>query len=695
MRRPIAREAPDMASIERKALKTGSARKSPPPAKPPQRSAAEARAVGPASPVPADATAMRDRSFKIGVGNRVFSVGEPTLGGRTLDILPDMPDIRDRIYQPHLRPLRQAIDVQIPFPVRDQGADASCTGFSLAHIIDFLRLRDSATDGLPRVSARMLYEMAKRNDEWAGSAYQGSSIRGAIKGFFRNGVCSDEAAPDVVPGVGEWTLTYQMAKEARETRLGAYFRVESDINDYHAALNDVGAIYVSAQIHSGWRTPKDGLIEPAGRPAGGHAFAIVGYDDEGFWILNSWGPGWGVNGAAHWKYADWAATVMDAWVLQLGVRAPNAFGATPRATLSSAGGLFGPPDPLRADILGHFINIDDGRFVTGGKYGSPKLNEMQQTVDRLIAPSSNSGNGYDHLVIYAHGGLNDLADEARRIATWKRNDIWGRNKLYNFHLMWGSGLLDEIFSPMSESSAAGRAGGPFTDWMFDSGPGKDIGRRAWRNMKQDAHVAFGGDPEYDGGVTGLSPLLQGLDQAAKRPKLHLVGHSAGSVVLGYLLAALGRFQLGNLALGSIHLMAPGCTVEFFKKYYLPYLKGNGALPLEDKIYLYNLADDLEFDDTVGPDSPLLPSYSHSLLYLVSRAYEEKTNMPLAGMQIFAGGIPAHPKIDIAYSQPKGGVTASASHGGFDNDRATMTTIMARILGKKVPNPPTADELTGY
>ena len=40
--------------------------------------------------------------------------------------------------------------------------------------------------------------------------------------------------------------------------------------------------------------------------------------------------------------------------------------------------------------------------------------------------------------------------------------------------------------------------------------------------------------EYDGGFKGLLPLLAGIDKAKRRPKLHLVGHSAGSIVLGHL-----------------------------------------------------------------------------------------------------------------------------------------------------------------
>ena len=539
----------------------------------------------------------------------------------------------------------------------------------------------------------MLYEMAKRNDEWTGSAYEGSSIRGAIKGFFRNGVCTETTAPDN-PGAKPWSLTYDMAKEARETRLGAYFRLDPDISDYHAAINEVGVVYASAQIHSNWERPGNGIIEPGGKPLGGHAFAIVGYDDKGFWVLNSWGPKWGNRGIAHWDYVDWAASVMDAWVLQLGVRAPAAFGAVPRASPSGTSGLFGFGDPNRGDIVGHFINVDDGRLVTDGKYGSPSSDEMQETVKRLVLPQANDGKGYDHLVIYAHGGLNSLPDEARRIATWKRNDIFGRNRLYNFHLMWGSGFIDEAFGKLSESPTVGRAGGRLSDWLFEAGLGKETGAYAWRNMKQDARVAFDGEADYDGGFRGLLPLLAGIDKAKQRPKLHLVGHSAGSIVLGHLLSTLKRFQLNNVELSSIHLMAPACTVDFFRQHYEPYLTGKGAQKLLDKIYLYNLQDKQELEDTVSANFPLLPSYSHSLLYLVSRAYEERPETSLAGMQRYVKQMPNSTKLDIAYSG-LGGKAASTSHGGFDNDALTLTTIMARILDKKVPAPPTRDELTGY
>lgn len=658
---------------------------------------AEAKA-GPVTAIPAPAVPADDggpppragsATPPIRMGSRAFAAAPTALAGRKLDILPDLLDIRDRLYQPHLRALRASIYPAIAFEVRDQGPASSCTGHALAHVIDCLMHREMMPERPRRVSARMLYEMAKRNDEWTGTAYEGSSVRGAVSGLYRNGVCSEVTAPDEVKG--EWALTYLMAKEARDTRIGAYYRVQPDLSDYHAALNEIGVIYASAQIHAGWDKPAKAHIAPGGQPVGGHAFAIVGYDSEGFWVLNSWGAAWGEEGVAHWRYEDWAATVMDAWVLQLGVRAPNAFSAIPRAVPANAATPTVSPAPNRSDIVGHFINIDDGRYITGGRYGSPTAPEMAETVERLANAKSNDGAGYDHLVIYAHGGLNTLDDEARRIATWKRRDIFGRNGLYNFHLMWGSGFLDEAFGQLS-TTQGGRAAGFVGDLVFETGFGKALGSAAWRNMKQDAVAAFTEDPEYDGGMVGLAPLFQGLEKAKKRPVLHLVGHSAGAIMLGRLLGALGRFGLKKMVLGSVHLMAPACTVEFFNALYGPYLKGGGAVPLADKLYLYNLHAGLELADTVGVGG--LPGYGRSLLHLVSRAYEDKPNTPLAGMEMYAAGLGKPAKLSIDYAL--GPNTASTSHGGFDNDAATLTAIMRRVRGGKVPpKPPTPDELVGY
>ena len=118
--------------------------------------------------------------------------------------------------------------------------------------------------------------------------------------------------------------------------LGAYYRIDTrSLSDMHAALNEVGIIYASAGCHAGW---DDGLQQPlmAKRPTSfknvweipvkggqadhpGHAFAIVGYNERGFLIQNSWGPRWGSHGYGVLTYDDWLRNAMDCWVAQLGV----------------------------------------------------------------------------------------------------------------------------------------------------------------------------------------------------------------------------------------------------------------------------------------------------------------------------------------------------------------------------------------
>ncbi|GAB6192702.1 hypothetical protein [Desulfocastanea catecholica] len=74
-------------------------------------------------------------------------------------------------------------------------------------------------------------------------------------------------------------------------------------------------------------------------------------------------------------------------------------------------------------------------------------------------------------------------------------------------------------------------------------------------------------------------------------------------------------------------------------------------------------------------------YRKSFLYLVSRALERNTDMPLLVMQRSTKKLSKHAGLSIHYSNSKKGITTSISHGGFDSDARSMNTIMAQILKK--------------
>lgn len=623
----------------------------------------------------------------------------PTLGDRVLNVLPDAPDLRDRVYEPALLDLKISMQPPDPdfSPIRDQGQEGACTGFALASAITLMnRVRHHRLDPTylaPMTSPRMLYEMAKIHDEWPGEDYEGSSIRGALKGFYNNGACSEEVAR-YKDGEKNWFLKVEHAKDARNVGLGAYYRLRPEIIDYHAALNQTGVIYVSAKIHRGWQNPSGGRIEWSHLTEGGHAFTIVGYDENGFLVQNSWGEDWGGFGGrpgiAHWSYADWSATVMDAWVLRLAVPTPSAFDLTVTQPSPQRENLFGG-EPIRAprheDIIGHVIHLDDGKLKDTAKYPTP-ISTIRETAKFLADEALTADQDYRHLVFYAHGGLNDAAASANRIRKMKK--VFKLNGIYPIHFMWETGFFESLSDVIlnSRDKAEARVGGvsDFFDRMFEAiarGPGTAI----WRDMKWDAGQSFkaGG-----GGRKALKVLLEHNAKRSKPLQVHLIGHSAGSILIGHLLEAMDAMNPLKSPVKSCSLMAPACTVDLFKKSYHPRIGKTGAASGIAKLWQYNLIDHRELNDRVGP-------YQKSLLYFVSNAFEDQPKTPLLGMEEFAKHVPSKTGYKIHYAGRAASTTDSQTHGGFDNDRNTMNDILKNILGKsqKPAQGFQPEDMTGY
>ncbi|MGY8793765.1 MAG: hypothetical protein ACKVJN_01355 [Woeseiales bacterium] len=142
------------------------------------------------------------------------------IGQYKLNASAGAPDFRDWQYQPALIKLKSSVSKPRGLKILDQKDEGACTGFALAAVINVLRKR---SDRPNQVSPRMLYEMAKRHDEWRGFKYEGSSCRGAIKGWYNMGVCTDDIWP-YETGKPK-SLTVDAAKDARNNTLGAYYRL--------------------------------------------------------------------------------------------------------------------------------------------------------------------------------------------------------------------------------------------------------------------------------------------------------------------------------------------------------------------------------------------------------------------------------------------------------------------------------------
>ncbi|MDE3739538.1 C1 family peptidase [Metapseudomonas resinovorans] len=598
--------------------------------------------------------------------------------GKRLDVRRDSMDFRDLTYSASLAPLPDELYPDWPLlHILDQGEEGACTGFGLAAAINYLRGRRA----LPgRASPQMLFAMARRYDQWPGENYDFSSARGAMKGWHKHGVCLE----------GSWRggsgLTPAIQQEALDIPLGAYFRVFSRINDVQAALRDVGVLFASARTHEGWRAPRRGVIDwkpDSPDIGGGHAFALIGYNRDGFLVQNSWGPDWGgyrqgkasYAGVALWSYADFEANVWDVWVAQLGVAVNHGVTDTATRYVSDGGtarlALQGPPQEA---IYLHYLHIDDGRFDGLGQYASD-LVQVEAIIEELQHSKP------QHLLLYAHGGLNSVNGSAMRAFKWR--PAFRDNGVHELHFIWETGLLAELGDILlGKLPLVGERVGSVSSWWDNQVESlvQPAGFALWQEMKRDADRAF---QKGAAGTQALQRLVGWLAaQGTQAPKVHLVGHSAGSIWHARLWQAWQA--LNGPAIDNLVLFAPACTLELYQTTFLKAL-GHGIRQQT----LFVLSDQAEQEDNVAK------VYRKSLLYLVSNALDDRQRrVPLLGMQKFQ---PAQqpPGSTLVVASTSGPASRSTSHGGFDNDLQTMDHLLRVVLGSGGFRGFKVDELKGY
>jgi len=666
---------------------------------------------------------------------------KPARGGRQLTARKDAVDLRDRPYLPPPIGMLDAFpsdrDIATLLPtysaaglILDQGEEGACTGFGLGCVVNYLRWRKA---GMPRkldpVSTRMLYTFARRYDEYEGEDYDGSSCRGALKGWFKHGVCLETDWPYDDPAARP---RYGYAQRAAQNTLGVYFRVPlKSITDLQAAIQQVGAVYVSAFTHDGWdevprisKPPRGHADLPViafdGRPSetGGHAFALVGFNRDGFVLQNSWGRAWGTGGFAVLSYADWLANGMDAWVVALGV--PGVI----TGRISASGGRSGGAAAGGADTglwwsediaYRHSVVFgNDGRvkrYLTEDEISRTLLHQVAGLPDEWFRGQPSAAP--KRLVIYAHGGLNSEDDAIKRARALGRHFVG--NGCYPLFLVWKTGLMESISDILSDAwrrraPAAAGAGEWITDrtdLLIEKSIGRPFARPVWSEMKENAGLAFGNGRGGDLLITALQKLHDTWGDALE---VHVMGHSAGSIILGHLLSAAAA-RHADAMVRSVHLYAPACTVQFANQHYAPNER------LMQQLYIDLLSDRVERNDQVAA------IYRKSLLYLVSNALEGDLRTPLLGMENafdenYAGwdgtsatnealrawrraaadaGLLANGRL-AAYDEDKMLVARpdkliAASHGGFDNDVEIVSRTLARILGEPLKAVP--DDLRGF
>lgn len=603
-------------------------------------------------------------------------------------VVPDSLDLRDRPYQPAIavHPATELLPALV-LPVLNQQQTSACTGFALANVVNFLQRCQAPT--APPASPYMLYSMARRYDEFPGAtADTGSSLRGAMKGWYRHGVCREALWPGLAMPASASSAAADWWRDAATRPLGAYYRVDTrSITDMHVALNEVGILYASAVCHGGWDQGFGASSAvghhwpiPFGEAApddGGHAFVIVGYTGEGFIIQNSWGEGWGRRGLALLSYADWSAHAMDCWVAQLGVvTAQHQEIAAAISLRSSQGKIALAGDTVLRDreISPFIIDMENNGVLSGSGRFRTQPGDVADLFNVHLAEARRLWGLQDHepadIVLYAHGGLVGEDDAATTAATWIPALYEAR--IFPIFLMWETDFWSTVKNRLADLvTGQPRPTGGLGDQLkrfwnqrlekLLAGPGTQM----WGEMKQNADALS--STASSGGRLLYQAARASSAFDAERDRLHLIGHSAGSIVHSHV---VDRLCQRGWVFDSLNLMAPAVTVDLFSRTVIPRLQDGGVR----RMHQFHLSDPVE---RVDPTCKAILGYSRSLLYLVSESFEHGTRTPVLGMEKYFSGAVAGLSNVQAWTAP-GAESQSSTHGGFDDDPTTRASIIRLI-----------------
>ena len=435
-------------------------------------------------------------------------------------------------------------------------------------------------------------------------------------------------------------------------------------------------------------------------------------------------------GFAILTYDDWLRSAYDAWVARPGV--PNTPSASPSSTsrVTTSGDVVISGGPNLTLLRNYVVDTgNDGVLSDSGRFTSNPA-QLDGIIANMTAKhdawTAGQPGAHRDVVLWAHGGL---IDETAGLGIAERHLGWWLNShVYPINFVWESGAIETIVDALGDVTH-GRL--PFGGLRFGSDEQWDrfvelTARRLfsglWGQMKGNAFGASAptSTSRPRGGTEIAERLLAYRDHyPAGTVRIHLAGHSAGAIFLATL---ADRIVQTGLQIESLALLAGAVTNADFVRWVVPHLtiahddNGSpiGTEPAIKRLTVFDLSEQMEQDDQCpGGDVAV---YHKSLLYLVARALEPNPNpvtglVPLVGLQL---GLAATPpgwsqslgatlladgaKIVIAPGgTPPDPRSDARGHGDFDDDRATMTSVLLRMLdvteppaGSYVPNDPIRD-----
>lgn len=212
-------------------------------------------------------------------------------------------------------------------------------------------------------------------------------------------------------------------------------------------------------------------------------------------------------------------------------------------------------------------------------------------------------------------------------------------------------------------------------WIWSSMKSKAC--NMWQENKNKT-----GDDQF-AGTYFLEAMVRFVKQFP-RTRVHVVGHSAGSICICHMLGAVRQYFPG-FKFETIVFLAPACRIDLFHEQVVRYPQ------LYNCFRCYTMTDENECNDLLVPYI-----YPRSLLYLVSGILEEdgkKADVPVLGLHRFLNGTGVNEEnaylsevqkflwednrlvLSATAGDALAGLQSRAlRHGDFDDDEITIASI---------------------
>lgn len=317
-------------------------------------------------------------------------------------------------------------------PPGNQGAQNSCVGWATAYALKSYQEKVEEHRTLSRngtVDPKMVFSPAFIYHQINNGRDGGSSFIDALNLLSSQGAVSLADMPYS-------EKDYQSIPPARLMNQAKRYRIDywrqvniRDLKEVKAQLSAGYPVLIGAMIDEGFVHAKTGHIwrQQVGKSLGGHAMALVGYDDrrQAFKLINSWGQGWGDQGFGWIDYKFFPQAVREGYVAKDALNGPAPSNNDPviNPSLTDNPRQTAPPEPVADQAEFEIAKVQHnlpapateyqkyGPFmkVTGPIQIPPGAGKKMQVVVRFYYDDGHGGKGKP--VATGYPELFSIADE--------------------------------------------------------------------------------------------------------------------------------------------------------------------------------------------------------------------------------------------------------------------------------------------